>query len=300
MESQSLFKDYLTAFQAHLAFEKRLSENSIRSYLGDLEKYFFSLPKNYSLKDNHSQEKHILHFLSELQELGIAPRSINRYLSSLKGFYTYLVLEKEISKNPLENISGPKIQKYKPDYLERNEMEDIYKSVDSSHKLGARDLCLIELLYGAGLRISEAIGLNLDRLHLNEQLILIEGKGNKQRLVPIGQKAKTSLENYLERFRPLFNPLCDKLLLNKNGKNLSRMGAWKIVQKLALQAGLNKSISPHSFRHSYATHLIEAGADLRSVQELLGHSDISTTEIYTHLDKSYLFEVHQSFHPRNQ
>jgi len=291
---------FIEEYEEYLTLEKRLSENTIGSYLGDIANFFEFSPFDSKGGGLDKKAQPLKKYLKSLEGLGIAPRTINRKLSSLKGFFEYLVSEEEISNNPLTAIRTPKIQKYKPDFLDYHEMDSIYKSIDIEKKGGKRDLCLIELLYGCGLRISEAIGLPMDKIHTDEGLLLIQGKGNKQRLVPMGKKVQASLFSFIKYERPLMSTHCNTLLCNRRGGSLSRMGAWKIVQKIVAGTDIKKKIYPHTFRHTYASHLIDAGADLRAVQELLGHSDISTTQIYTHLNQDYLFEVHTSYHPRNQ
>ena len=291
---------HLDGYEEYLTLEKRLSSNTIESYLGDISNYFKYQQEIDSTSNIAKTSTIFKSYFEELSELGVAPRSLSRNISSLKGFYNYLLSEDIIANNPLDEIRAPKIQKYKPGFLDRTETEAIYNSIDLQTKGGKRDFCLIDLLYGAGLRISEAINLSLDKIMKKEGLLLIQGKGNKQRLVPIGKKVQNSIDRFINTERPLFNPSTSNLITNQRGAALSRMGAWKIIQKIAQRADIQKKVYPHTFRHTYASHLIEAGADLRAVQELLGHSDISTTEIYTHLNQDYLFEVHQSFHPRNK
>jgi integrase/recombinase XerD len=241
-------------------------------------------------------------FLRGLAELGFAPSSLSRYLSALKGYSAWLAEAGRLRDDPARVLKGPRQQRYKPASLGHADIDALYDSLENRAASGGaaalRDLCLIELLYGLGLRVSEAVGLKLDHLNLPEGAALVQGKGSKQRLVPLGGKVARSLKRWLEAWEG--KGRTDTVLLNRFGRPLSRMGAWKIVQRVCMDAAIATAVSPHTFRHSFATHLIEAGADLRSVQELLGHSDISTTQIYTHLDQDYLREVHKSFHPRNR
>jgi integrase/recombinase XerD len=292
---------YLSEYRTYLSLEKRLSENSVEAYLSDIGNFFSYVGKDKgrSSPSFNWTSREINGYIESMGELGISPATINRSISSLKGYIRYLHSQEKISSDPIPGIQTPRIQRYKPDCLTVSEISSVYESIDTSVKGGKRDYCLVDLLYGAGLRISEAINLRLDQIQPREKLLLIEGKGNKHRMVPLGGKVFQSLASYLNTERPLLSPNTDRVLVNLRGRPLSRMGAWKIIQKVSLNADLKKSVSPHTFRHSFATHLIEAGADLRSVQELLGHSDISTTQIYTHVDQQYLQEVHQSFHPRN-
>jgi integrase/recombinase XerD len=288
------------AYTAYLRLEKRLSPESVAAYLSDLRLYFRSMDAGSGLEELTLPR--LRAFLRGLADLGFAPSSLSRYLSALKGYSAWLAEAGRLPGDPARVLKGPKQQRYKPASLGHAEVDALYDSLEGRAASGAapalRDLCLIELLYGLGLRVSEAIGLKLDHLNLPEGAALVQGKGNKQRLVPLGGKVTRNLKRWLEAWDG--KGRTDTLLLNRFGRRLSRMGAWKIVQRVCLEAGIATAVSPHTFRHSFATHLIEAGADLRSVQELLGHSDISTTQIYTHLDQDYLREVHKSFHPRNR
>ncbi len=286
--------NYLQEYEIYLRLEKRLSEQSVDAYVADIKNYW-----EYQQSGKSTPLK-LPHFINSLTDLGVSPSTINRKISSIKGYSKFLEHKKYTSTNPNKEFKAPKIQKVRPDCLSFYEIEKLYRSIELTKKGSKRNLCLIELLYGAGLRISEAIQMKLVQIKWEEGLFLIEGKGKKQRLVPMGSKVLHSLTCYIETERPLFSPQSDTLLLNQRGTSLSRMGAWKIIQKLKVLSGINTHMSPHTFRHSFATHLIEAGADLRAVQELLGHSDITTTQIYTHIDQNYLLEVHQSFHPRNR
>lgn len=320
-------------YTAYLRLEKRLSPESVAAYLSDLRLFFrqaAGTAEAPARAGRRSQHKHgapgapaaasgpeagsiperlealslprLRGFLKGLAELGFAPASISRYLSAVKGYSAWLAEEGLLAEDPARVLKGPKQQRYKPSSLTHAEIDSLYDLLEANAAAGGpaalRDLCLIELLYGLGLRISEAIGLKLDQVDLREEAVLVQGKGSKQRLVPLGGKVARSLRRYLEAWDG--KGRTDTVLLNRFGRPLSRMGAWKIVQRLCLDAGIAAAVSPHTFRHSFATHLIEAGADLRSVQEMLGHADISTTQIYTHLDQEYLREVHKSFHPRNR
>jgi integrase/recombinase XerD len=292
----------LIHYKAFLTFEKRLTPKTIEAYFRDLQRFSDHLSLDKSPTNTSSQD--IKTYVKHLMELGLAPASLHRNVTAIKGYHRWLLVEKHIKQDPTTRVHIPKIQRYKPDCLTVSEIEFIYTHLTSlterNQKNAWRDLCLVEMLYSVGLRISEAINLKMDNIHLKEGVLQILGKGNKQRLVPLGTKAHHTLTRYLNQNRILLGPKTDTLLLNARGQALSRMGAWKIIKKICAEVGIDKKISPHSFRHSFATHLIEAGADLRSVQELLGHSDIATTQIYTHLDAHYLEEVHKSFHPRNQ
>ena len=292
-------------YQAHLLLEKRLSENTASSYLSDLRLCFGHLQVSEDVASSLKPER-LREFFAALIELGFSPSSMARFLASLRSYCVYLADTNRLTEDPCRGIRIPKQQRYRPRSLTHQEMQELYAILEGRIQTGARnarrDLALIELLYGMGLRISEAIQLPLDAVHFDEEVAMILGKGNKQRIVPLGGKIIASLRDYLETERAaLAKPRCETVIVNNRGLPLSRMGAWQIVRRSCLLAGLDAVvISPHTFRHTFATHLIEAGADLRAVQELLGHADISTTQIYTHLDQDYLREVHQSFHPRNR
>lgn len=296
----------LSEFEAHLQLERRLSPETISAYLSDLHLYFRTAVQSGEAEASPADLTlpKMRAFIRSLIELGFAASSLARYISTLKCYCAFLADEKFLADNPALSLQGPRQQKYKPTTLTSHEIEKLYDSLDAavhSDEKGAwRNLCLVELLYGLGLRISEAIGLKLDQVKLSDGVVLVQGKGNKQRLVPLGSKVLDSINHYLEHEYQPQGKKTETLLLNRFGRPLSRMGAWKIVQKIALDAQIDSQVSPHTFRHSFATHLIEAGADLRSVQEMLGHADISTTQIYTHLDQDYLKEVHKTFHPRNK
>lgn len=311
-------------YLAHLRLEKRLSPETVNAYLSDLRLFFRQTSGRPSAPARAAGRKkaddwspgrptsksgleamalpQLRVFLRGLIELGFAPASIGRYLSTLKSYGAWLAEEGALPEDPTRALKGPRQQRYKPVSLTHKDMDALYDALEAAagpgEPLALRDLVLVELLYGLGLRISEAVGLKLDQVNLPEQVVLVQGKGSKQRLVPLGGKVARSIRRWMEAWDA--KGRTDTLLLNRFGRPLSRMGAWKIVQKACAAADIRTAVSPHTFRHSFATHLIEAGADLRSVQELLGHADISTTQIYTHLDQEYLREVHKSFHPRNK
>ncbi len=293
-------------YRVHLSLEKRLDEDSIQAYFSDLRNFFAYLSESTLPMEIASMEAaQVRAFVDYLYEVkGREASSIARHLSSLRGYFLYLQDEGLLAQDPVMGIQAPRRQRYKPTSLTRHEIETLYNHMEENifagRKGALRDFCLIDLLYGVGLRISEATHLRLDQLRLDESVVLVEGKGKKQRLVPLGNPVARSIKEYMEKERRTKDNKSDILVRNGRGMPLSRMGAWKIVQRLCLEAGITLAVSPHTFRHSFATHLIEAGADLRSVQEMLGHADISTTQIYTHLDQDYLREVHQSFHPRNK
>ncbi len=289
-------------FLNYLRLEKSLSANSLEAYSADVMKLQrFSegslggkSPEQISLDDVRA-------FLGMLHEIGIAPTSQARIISGLKSFYGYLLLEKEIKSDPLELIDTPRIGRHLPDVLSVEEMDDILGAIDLSKTEGTRNRAMLELLYSCGLRVSELTDVRISGLHEGEGFLRVIGKGNKERLVPIGSTALQWVNYYREQTR---NHLVikpgqeDYLFLNRRGSKLSRMMIFNIIREQVQKLGIQKQISPHTFRHSFATHLVEAGADLRAVQEMLGHASITTTEIYTHLDRHRLREEVMLFHPR--
>ncbi|OGU32094.1 MAG: site-specific tyrosine recombinase XerD [Ignavibacteria bacterium GWA2_35_9] len=290
-------KEYLNV----LRLEKNLSVNTISSYRNDINSlinFLDSLKINDpSLVDN----KLLNSFFINLQELGLSNTSAARYYSSIKGFFSYLFSNKYIKANPVEKVMPPKLSKNLPSVLSLGEIDSILLKPDVENKLGLRDRGILEVLYACGLRVSELIGLKISDLFFDEEIIRVLGKGSKERLVPIGSSAIKWTKEYLTKSRPLLAKKAKSenvVFLNNRGSKLSRMGVWKIVDQYVKEAGIQKEVHPHTFRHSFATHLLEGGADLRAVQEMLGHADISTTQIYTHIDRDYIKQVHKQFHPR--
>jgi integrase/recombinase XerD len=292
---------FLREYLSSLEFERNLSANTIKSYQNDLKSLIIFLKKKKVEDPQEITSQHLVSFFKLLTRIGLSSRSSARYYSSIKGFFKYLLASGYLEKNPMEKLSAPKIIKGLPIVLNVNEVEKILESPDPSTKLGLRDKALLEMFYACGLRVSELMNLKVADLFLNEEIIRVFGKGSKERLVPIGSSAIKWIENYLSKGRPLLVKKTKSenfLFLNNRGTKLSRMGIWKIVNQNAEAAGIKKEVHPHTFRHSFATHLLEGGADLRAVQEMLGHVDISTTQIYTHLDRDYIKQVHRDFHPR--
>ncbi len=292
---QEKFTRYLENFRLYLLAERGLAKNSVEAYIRDIIQFF-----EFTDKDPVKTETgDISRFLYSLKKSKLRPRSIARKLSSIRVFYKFLFSEGYIDHDPSELIETPSIPVYIPVVLEVYEIEKIIDAVDTSDPIGLRDLACIETLYGCGLRISELLSLRMEDVFLEDGFIRVLGKGGKERLVPLGGRAKKAILNYIEKGRPFFektkNPL---LFLSKRGKKISRMGFWKRLRKYVDMAGIKKHVTPHTFRHSFATHLLEGGADLRAVQLMLGHSDISTTQIYTHVSREYLKEIVRSFHPR--
>ena len=272
-----------------------MSPNTVASYCSDVE--FFLLQCKTPLAD--MQPEDILAFLASRDF--ISKRSQARLLSSLRSFCTWLVLEGILKDNPCDKVDPPKLGKYLPSVLSVDEVESIIGEVDTSTWAGLRDKALLEVLYGCGLRVSEAVGLKVSCLYFDEDFVRVIGKGDKERLVPMGEMAKMALQAYLDQRPPAFElEDSEMVFVNRFGKTLSRVSAFKTVKKMALLAGVTKEISPHTFRHSFATHLIENGADLRLVQEMLGHESVATTEIYTHIDSSTWHGSILANHPRNK
>lgn len=298
MLDNSIIKHFLI----YIRLEQSLSDNSVAAYHHDIElfrQYIESINSSISIKDIHQEE--IESFLSYLYELGFSASSQARIISGLKKFFKYLMIEKMISSNPTELISSPNIGRYLPDVLSYEEICSMIECIDLSQPLGHRNKAIIEVLYGCGLRVSELITLKISNIYKNDEFIRVLGKGNKERLIPISKATLKSIELYIsgERLHQSINDKnSDTLFINRRGNMLSRQMIFLIIKNLAEKAGIKKNISPHTLRHSFATHLLEGGADLRAVQQMLGHASISTTEIYTHISDQYLREVIAMYHPR--
>lgn len=290
-------------YKNFLKLERSLSENSISAYTNDIKKFIQFLEiKNIQVNCNEVSSKTISNFLIYIYELEISSHTQARIISGLKSFFSYLLIEEKIFINPMELVESPKLIRKLPDTLTFENIEKILKEIDLSTYEGTRNRAIIETLYSSGLRVSELVGLSIQNLFLDIGFIKVLGKGSKERLVPIGKHAVKYISIYVKEYR---NSMKIKdghegfLFLNRYGRKLSRNMIFIIVKDLSKKIGLNKNISPHTFRHSFATHMIEGGADLRAVQEMLGHESITTTEIYTHLNKDYLREVVKEFHPRS-
>ncbi len=292
----------LTEFLNFLQIEKNAALNTVVSYQNDLTRYLEFLRARGTTELSQIRPADILALIQTLRDVNYAPTTTARNLSAIRMFHRFLMRENYLDHDPTANISLPKLPKYLPDTLSQFEIERILAQPDSSTPTGLRDKAMLEVLYAAGLRVSELISLHISDLFFSEGFIRVFGKGSKERLVPIGEQAIHFTELYLRKVRPALSRAVsgDSLFLNPRGKSLSRMGFWLILRRYVNLAGISKKVSPHTFRHSFATHLIEGGADLRAVQEMLGHADISSTQIYTHLDREFLKEVHRNFHPREQ
>ncbi len=285
----------------YLRIERGLSPNSLEAYERDIQKLeLYIAPMHVPI--TRVSYGDLQTFLRELGEVGLARTSVVRIVSGLRGFYKFLLPEKIILNDPTENLDVKSIRRTLPDVLSIADIEAILSQPDVKTNKGVRDRAILEFLYATGARVSEATGLRLSQLFLKDGLVKLLGKGSKESVVPIGKMARDAMDTYLSKVRPLFlrtGKRTDAVFLNQErGTALSRMSVWNLVSEYAHAARIEKHLSPHTFRHSFATHLIEGGADLRMVQEMLGHADISTTEIYTHVDRSYLQEVHRTFHPR--
>ena len=292
---------YIKGFYNYLLIEKSLSKNTVDAYVRDINKmakYFLDLEKGKNIKSVSYED--FQNYLAHLNDEKIKARSQSRVISSIRAFYKYLIIEKEIDNNPSELLETPKTGKKLPEFLTVDEVNQLVNEINRSKPEGERNLAILEVLYGCGLRVSELIELKLSEIYWKEGFIRIIGKGNKERLVPLGKTATKHLKIYINEIRvhnKVNEESKDHVFLNKNGGKISRVMIFKIIKALTLKAGIKKNISPHTLRHSFATHLVEGGADLRAVQEMLGHQSITTTEIYTHLDRSYLKQTILDHHP---
>ena len=296
------WQSYIRGFKAYLQLEKSLSGNSIEAYLHDIEKftqYLEAIQKQVSpdkITINDFRE-----FLIWVNELGMSARTQARVISGIKAFYKYLILENSIKSNPTELLESPRLGRKLPDTLSVEEIDKLISAIDLSKPEGQRNKAMLETLYSCGLRVSELINLRISNLYFNDGFVRIIGKGDKERIAPVGRTAIKLINIYLNEIRvhiKIKKDNDDILFMNRRGSKLSRNMVFMIIKSLAEKINLNKSISPHTFRHSFATHLIEGGADLRAVQEMLGHESITTTEIYLHLDREYLRDAIMQFHPR--
>lgn len=293
----------ITQFKNYLRLERSLSENSVEAYVHDIVKLKeFMEMSNDEAMPGAVNAIHLQNFLEYINELGMAPQSQARVLSGIKAFYKYLVFEDYIEQDPTQLIEAPKLGRKLPDTLSVEEIDQLFAAIDHSTPEGQRNRAMLEVLYSSGLRVSELVDLRLSNIMFDIGFLRVTGKGDKERLVPIGRDAIKYMKIYFEEVRVHINIASgheNYAFLNRRGKKLTRVMIFTIIKRLAQVIGLKKKISPHTFRHSFATHLVEGGADLRAVQEMLGHESITTTEIYTHLDREYLRQVVQEFHPRS-
>ncbi|MGA2624576.1 MAG: site-specific tyrosine recombinase XerD [Bacteroidota bacterium] len=292
---------HLRSYIHFLEVEKNASENTVESYKRDLVRYLQFLESRGIKSSDKIKDADISAFLSTLYDLGLGPKSISRNFSTIKGFHKFLMGEKISATDPTQNIDAPKLSRTLPDVLNQNEIEAILHQPDTIGPRGIRDKAILETMYATGVRVSELISLKQSEVYFDVGAVRVFGKGSKERIVPIGKIALEWIEKYQRQARSELARKGrgrDVLFLNARGRPMSRMAIWNIVHAYTLKAGIKKEVHPHTFRHSFATHLLEGGADLRAVQEMLGHADISTTQIYTHIDREYLKEVHRTFHPR--
>lgn len=296
-----MWESYKKGFKQHLQLVRSMADNSVDAYLQDVEKFTSYLSiEHASITPSGIKESHLDNFIQWVGELGMTPVSQARMISGLKSFFKYCVIEEIILHDPSSLVEAPRLKRALPDVLSYSEIESMISKIDVSTDEGFRNKAIIETMYSCGLRVSELVNLKISCLYLEVGFIRVIGKGDKERLVPVGNSAIKLIKLYLETIRPHF-PLVpgqeDILFLNRRGRMLTRVMIFIIIKSLAKEAGITKNISPHTLRHSFATHLVEGGADLRAVQEMLGHESITTTEIYTHLDREYLRDTLQQFHP---
>ena len=295
-----VWADYLTSYKNFLMLEKSLSKNTIEAYMKDIQKFIDYSERESPLTVTPDDIRLFFDDLSEGQDM--SERSQARVLSGIKSFFKYLLVHDIIEHDPSEMVLGPRLGRHLPTTLSPNEIDELINAIDLGSETGYRNRAIIETLYGCGLRVSELINLKLTDIHFSENFLRIKGKGNKERLVPMGRCMKDAITLYIHNYRDTLN--IDRkdentLFLNHYGRKLTRVMIFTIIKDLAAKIGLKKTISPHTFRHSFATQLIDAGADLKAIQEMLGHSSITTTEIYTHLDREYLRDTIMRFHPRS-
>jgi integrase/recombinase XerD len=291
----------LDSFLSYLAVEKGLSENTLESYGRDLRKFIRFAEESGLGSAGEIRYSHILDYLSQFKEKGFNATTIVRSIVSIRQFFKYLLMEKIIEEDPAARIGTPKMKKGLPGVITLDEVESLLSAPDESTPEGLRDSAMLEALYATGIRVSELIGLKLNDVNFELGFVVVYGKGSKERIVPMGDKARQKLIEYLGSSRPtlLKSREAKALFVTRLGKGMTRQGFWKIIKQHTLKAGIAKKISPHTLRHSFATHLLERGADLRTIQIMLGHSDISTTQIYTHVERERLKEIHKKYHPRS-
>jgi len=293
----------IKGFQSFLRLERSLSANSIVAYTEDVERFVqFLSEKKYDLPPEKIEHVHMTEFLKWLNELDRSATTQSRVISGLRAFYKYLLLENLVSTNPTELLETPKMGRKLPDVLDIADIDNLLNAIDLGTPKGQRDRTMLETMYSCGLRVSELVNLKISDLFFDTQFIRVIGKGNKQRLIPIGSEAMKHITIYKNEIRihvPVQKGFEDFLFLNNRGKKLTTTMVFIIIKSIAAHIGLKKHVSPHTFRHSFATHLVQNGADLRSVQEMLGHESITTTEIYTHMDRKYLRDTIEKFHPRS-
>ncbi len=295
--------DSIKGFEDYLRLEKALSQNSINAYINDINKLMEFLKNTFKgITPQKVKLNHLKSFIEWLNERGVSPRTQARTISGIKSFYKFLLIEEKINSDPTSLLESPRIGRKLPDILSLDEIDSLINAIEVEKPEGQRNKAILETLYSCGLRVSELVNLKLSNLFFEQGYVKIEGKSNKERLVPISNRAITEINKYLEGYRKTLRvtpSAQDIVFVNRRGQILSRVMIFTIIKNLAEKVDLKKKISPHTFRHSFATHLIDGGADLRAVQEMLGHESILTTEIYTHLDREYLKDTISQFHPRS-
>ena len=297
-EIQDAIADYIH----FLRVERQLSENTLQSYKRDIKDYSKNIFETQQLETFDNIDRfHIMQYLQSLRNKGISARTASRHISSIRSFHQFLLREKRCDHDPTVHIEMPKIEQKLPKVLSIEEIDRLIATPNVAKPQGVRDRAMLELLYATGMRVSECIELNLDDIHLTMGFVRVYGKGGKERIIPLGNSSIETCTNYLNKARFQLENVklrTEALFINQRGKRLTRQGCWKLMKGYAEKAGIEKELTPHILRHSFATHLIENGADLRAVQEMLGHADIATTQIYTHISKTRLSEVYKQFHPR--
>jgi integrase/recombinase XerD len=290
----------LEQFQDYLTYERGLSTRTSRAYARDLARWCAFVREAGANAPAEVTTRQLREWVFSLKDAGLAPTSIRRAQSALRTYYAFLLADGAVSADPTDRLESPRVTRRLPDFLTLEEVERLVETPDPTHPMYWRDRAILEMLYASGVRVSELVELPLASLDLDEGLATIFGKGAKERLVPVGGHARRALERYVREVRPRLDSGggAGKVFLNARGRPLRREAVWSLVAEAARRAGIAKKVSPHTLRHTFATHLIEGGADLAAVQELLGHADISTTQIYTHLDRDYLRQVHKKYHPR--
>jgi len=298
--NKNAYNDMLESFLTYLVVIKGLSKNTSYSYKTDIEKLFTFIEKNKVDSLTKISSQHISDFLAELNISGLNITSINRCIVSVKQFFKYLMLENILKTDPTVDLISPRMKKSIPEVLSLEDIEKILNAPDLTKYEGLRDAAMLEVLYASGLRVTELVELKQININYDHGYLIVMGKGSKERIVPIGITSIKKIKDYLNLSRPhlIKEKISDYLFITRRGSNFTRQGFWKIIKAYAIDAGIEKNISPHTIRHSFATHLLERGADLRTIQLLLGHSDISTTQIYTHVESKRLREIHKKYHPR--
>ncbi len=298
--AQSLNAFGVSSYVTYLDVEEGLSANTIEAYMHNVNRYVSYLASKNIFSPSEVEKEHVTDYLYQLRRLGLSPNSVSRNFSALRSYHLFMFREGRVPGDPTETIEAAAHKRKLPDVLSIEETFRLLDAPDLSTALGVRDKAMLEFAYATGTRVSELVGMTIPNVLFKENVVRITGKGSKQRMVPLGSAAKENVKHYLNHIRGGLAGTSSKdvLFLNARGGPMTRMGFWKILRKYVIKAGITTHTTPHTLRHSFATHLLEGGADIRVIQELLGHSNVATTEIYTHIDREYLKEVHHNFHPR--